>query len=576
MKKFFYVFGLMVMICMFSAVSLLAADRYVNATTGNNVPGGGTDLAPWKTIQYAINNSSINDIIHVAAGQYKENITINKSLTLLGAGANTVPVEGNRLTGESVIMTPYITPQNWSGPAIMADNVTINGFEIVDAYGSITVPIPSGVTRQNVNILYNYIHSNAAWTGISLFENSSNATLSGVLIDHNLITLTGNYTGKTSRAACINLSGGGASTYNNVGVSNNELNNPGYRWLFAGGSPAQYLINTMSITGNHERAGTVGFNLGNISNGVFSDNLSEGTGGTIGIDTGTISGNTFANGAYLKLWGTSYGFTRPAANLTISNNLFTDGSYLKLDTGVETDTIVFATNSFVMPLVPPDPANSTGILIYGNGVGVLDASHNWWGTPFGPDPTRLYSLDAITSPWITGYTDDPNKDVPPAILEWPLSTLGLTRTPGFWPINVVGSMPDFLIEEAKIDWKNKPTDDKAMFKGVFNLPDGADPEPYVTLMIGGAPAFGPIPMTKVDDKKWEYKRPKDIKTGIKDLKIDWKKKEAKFEIHIDDANLSAVGSNPAWITLQIGAFSGSELVTFKADKNNNKWEYHRK
>lgn len=65
-----------------------AADRYVS-TTGSNTTGNGTAGNPWRTIQFAINNSLAGDVIHLAEGTYVEsNILVNKTLTIVGEVAN--------------------------------------------------------------------------------------------------------------------------------------------------------------------------------------------------------------------------------------------------------------------------------------------------------------------------------------------------------------------------------------------------------------------------------------------------------------------------------------------------------
>ena len=98
------------------AHSPLDADLYV--------PGG------YPTIQAAIDAASNGDIIHVAAGSYVENIIVNKSVTIDGAGqASTFiypavsdvgepnPDDGPSFRGSQVIV-------------IQADNVTISNLTV--------------------------------------------------------------------------------------------------------------------------------------------------------------------------------------------------------------------------------------------------------------------------------------------------------------------------------------------------------------------------------------------------------------------------------------------------------------
>lgn len=74
-----------------------AADYYVS-TTGNDTTGDGSSGNPWATIQFAINRVSAGDTIHIAVGNYTENIEANKSVNLLGAGANNTTISAQLAT----------------------------------------------------------------------------------------------------------------------------------------------------------------------------------------------------------------------------------------------------------------------------------------------------------------------------------------------------------------------------------------------------------------------------------------------------------------------------------------------
>jgi len=73
------------------------------------------DITEYSTIQAAINAANPGDIIEVASNTYYEQVVVNKSLTLVGAGSSTTIIDGGG-TGTVVRVT--------------ADNVNVTGFTI--------------------------------------------------------------------------------------------------------------------------------------------------------------------------------------------------------------------------------------------------------------------------------------------------------------------------------------------------------------------------------------------------------------------------------------------------------------
>jgi hypothetical protein len=103
----------------------------------------------YSSIQSAINNASIGDIINVSFGTYPENIILNKSLTLRGAKAGLDARTRDGISEESVLSSNFIN----GTIEILANNVVINGFKIINAEKAIYVSKDS----ENVNIKNNYI-----------------------------------------------------------------------------------------------------------------------------------------------------------------------------------------------------------------------------------------------------------------------------------------------------------------------------------------------------------------------------------------------------------------------------------
>lgn len=88
----------------------------------------------FSTIQAAVNAANANDEIHVAAGTYNEAITINKALTLQGAGDDVTIIDGTGLTATTLVSAPNLT----SG-ALSIDGFTFKDDPTPDA--ALTYPV---------------------------------------------------------------------------------------------------------------------------------------------------------------------------------------------------------------------------------------------------------------------------------------------------------------------------------------------------------------------------------------------------------------------------------------------------
>jgi hypothetical protein len=127
---------LLVSIGLFAPESTRGQNTYqpVDASR-DKILGGGTLVvdddgvecpgAPFTTIQAAVTSAIAGDTIQVCAGTYKENVTINKSLTLNGANAG---IAGNAVRGaESIILT---NGNQLNVVTVTAANVIIDGFTV--------------------------------------------------------------------------------------------------------------------------------------------------------------------------------------------------------------------------------------------------------------------------------------------------------------------------------------------------------------------------------------------------------------------------------------------------------------
>ena len=120
-----------------ASFSALLSSAWVDSTTGNDA-NPGTDAEPFATIQKGVNMSASGATIYVAAGTYTENVTVNTSMTISGAGSETTILDANGGVG-------------WT---INAEGVTISGFTITGADTGILLD------ADNASIYNNTIQNN--------------------------------------------------------------------------------------------------------------------------------------------------------------------------------------------------------------------------------------------------------------------------------------------------------------------------------------------------------------------------------------------------------------------------------
>jgi hypothetical protein len=307
------------LLSVFGAVSVWAATI--------NVP------TEYPTIQGAINAAGVGDTIQVAAGTYSEsNITINKSLTILGAPGDSAP-------GPAA-----------GAPIIDGGGVVADAFDLADGVSNVTI---SGFEIRNF--------------GTSDWTNGSGVGIQAWV----------------------------PSTFN-ITVSDNWFHDVGYGVMAGNdGSSAKYALGThtnWTVSGNIiEEFSSIGVELTDTSNSSVHGNVIHMAGGSatgqIGIfswvhisQSGlTVSGNTI-DGAmvnYPAVYMYAYDDVSPSPNLndvTIENNtISTTGSpfqvYLR-DIGTGTVTGVHVNYNSLTGL--NSLKNLTAVSI--------DATANWWGT----------------------------------------------------------------------------------------------------------------------------------------------------------------------------------------------------
>ena len=166
-------------------LSVVHVDKNTTST-GNN----GSILDPYKTITEAIPRVAIGGKILVAAGIYPEMVTVNKTLTLLGAQAGIDPRGGARTEGsasESII----------DGSSSRAEGIYIQG---------------AGETSRVNNVVIDGFEVKYATSANVMFDYANNAILRNTMVHHNTTN-----EGIKTHASCTSLLIQKCISHDNIG-----------------------------------------------------------------------------------------------------------------------------------------------------------------------------------------------------------------------------------------------------------------------------------------------------------------------------------------------------------------------
>ena len=325
------------------------------------VPSAATNIDSgefFPTIQAAINDAQTlnGHTIVVNAGTFSELVTVNKSVTLLGARSGVAGFAATRGTFESVVRGANPAGGRTTAFNVTADNVTIDGFTVQEAAnanqlgaGIVLGPNIAG-TRIRNNIIQNNITgliisndtpSNPLIVEFNLLKNNNlpgpasgtaiytdqffaGTTLTGVVIDNNNI--------EGNQNAGILLGSTVAGSQSNAVISNNIITTNGNAILL------------FNLAGSFVTANFLGTSAGSqlvIGGGVNDLNISENY-----IDSGTTRGIRIGD----------FGGGSTNQNIIIGSNSITANAI----SGLEIDVAA------------------------GSYTGTLIAQSNWWGDASGP------------------------------------------------------------------------------------------------------------------------------------------------------------------------------------------------
>ena len=152
----------------------------------------------YTSIQNAVDNASVGDIVSVYSGKYYETIVINKSITLIGAGNGKTIIKYNKTIVNYNNKKYNEYGEGKSGIAIVcinASNCTVAGFKIIGKNDSSVLNGIAILSSNNI-ILSNTIVNSTY--GIYLDRESKNNTVSYNIISNNKIGIYLSYASKNN------------------------------------------------------------------------------------------------------------------------------------------------------------------------------------------------------------------------------------------------------------------------------------------------------------------------------------------------------------------------------------------
>ncbi len=364
----------------FWPLPLCSTDCYVDSASGNDANDGSLAY-PFKTITKGITTVSVGGSVHVAAGTYPENVTVNKYLLLTGAGSTT---GGTVISGAGSGMGVYITA---SGPD-SANPVTISGVRVTNFSNGLQT---AGVSHVAFNDVVSTANIN---NGLELGNGTTDLNLSMCEFSHN--TANGIRFGTAATVSGFSMdgchvdynnmglvnfqTGDGSSNFDNVVIKNSTFNENKQKGIYV---EKLHNASFQNVVVNHS-----GWDTAYVWSAGVDINLKYRTDyANISFVNATITNNGVgaANGVGLTIKARddapSYN-SKPASltNVTISNSLV-DGNQVGIRFGEPAKGNSGPTNVTVGN-VCFDNNITAGLL--NETLTATTAESNWWGDATGP------------------------------------------------------------------------------------------------------------------------------------------------------------------------------------------------
>jgi predicted outer membrane repeat protein len=283
--------------------ALASSTWYVDGVNGSDSNDCKSPQTACKTIGHAISLASSGDSVMVAPATYTENLTVNFSLKLIGAGASTTIVDGG---GVNIVV--YLSN---SSTHVALSNLTIrNGY----------APLGGGILNDSATMTIN----NSNISGNIAEDPSDDYPAGGGIATFGTLTINNS---AVSRNRTINgYDGSGDGIYNGGTLTINDstlTENSGSNSYTYGGaiynSGGTLVINRSTLNGNDapngcgggidNEQGTLTINNSTLSGNSASDDAAGGgicneSSGTVSINNTTLSGNSAAYGGGISSVGT--------------------------------------------------------------------------------------------------------------------------------------------------------------------------------------------------------------------------------------------------------------------------------
>ena len=288
-------FLLAVIVLALSSTARATTTWYVNGTTGNDTNNCLSTTTPCKTIGHSISLAASGDSIMVAAATYTENLTISKSLTIIGSGASTTIIDGGGVATVVTISSNAgsVALSNFSirdglathgGGVNNSGTLTINRC-IVTANRTVLVAQAFGggiynaavltindseisgntATASNRNVQYAY--------GGGIANNAGNLTINRSTISGNIAALgIANASGHAYGGGIAIL--GGTVSINNSTIDGNVARSTFFGFGYGGGIYGGASIRNTTISGNGASYGG-GLYQGGIQNSIVAYNSAQ-------------------------------------------------------------------------------------------------------------------------------------------------------------------------------------------------------------------------------------------------------------------------------------------------------------